>query len=77
MLDAALDVALPPPSLLLCGPHPYRKRYRECVKEEIGHTVASPIKVEEELRHLFRRACPTVKMSAHRLLPFASNLYWK
>ena len=31
-----------------------RARYRECLKEEIGHTVASPDEVEEELRHLFR-----------------------
>jgi hypothetical protein len=31
-----------------------RERYRECLKEEIGHTVASPAEVNEELRHLFR-----------------------
>ncbi len=31
-----------------------RERYRECLKEEIGHTVASRDEVEEELRHLFR-----------------------
>ena len=31
-----------------------RERYRECLKEEIGHTVASPAEVQEELRHLFR-----------------------
>ncbi len=31
-----------------------RARYRECLKEETGHTVASPDEVEEELRHLFR-----------------------
>jgi len=31
-----------------------RERYRERLKEEIGHTVASPSEVEEELRHLFR-----------------------
>jgi RNA polymerase sigma factor (sigma-70 family) len=31
-----------------------RERYRERLKEEIGHTVASPAEVEEELRHLFR-----------------------
>ena len=31
-----------------------RERYRECLKEEIGHTVASPVEVDEELRHLFR-----------------------
>ena len=31
-----------------------RGRYREYLREEIGHTVASPDEVEEELRHLFR-----------------------
>ncbi len=31
-----------------------RERYRECLKEEIGHTVASSAEVEEEMRHLFR-----------------------
>ncbi len=31
-----------------------RERYRECLKEEIGHTVASPSEVEAELHHLFR-----------------------
>jgi RNA polymerase sigma-70 factor (ECF subfamily) len=31
-----------------------RERYRTCLKEEIGHTVASPAEVDEELRHLFR-----------------------
>jgi RNA polymerase sigma-70 factor (ECF subfamily) len=31
-----------------------RERYRECLKEEIGHTVASAAEVDEELRHLFR-----------------------
>jgi RNA polymerase sigma-70 factor (ECF subfamily) len=31
-----------------------RERYRECLRDEISHTVASPAEVEEELRHLFR-----------------------
>ena len=31
-----------------------RERYRERLREEIGHTVASPAEVEEELRHLRR-----------------------
>jgi RNA polymerase sigma-70 factor (ECF subfamily) len=31
-----------------------RERYRECLKAEIAHTVASPGEVDEELRHLFR-----------------------
>ncbi len=31
-----------------------RERYRQCLKEEIGHTVASRGEVDDELRHLFR-----------------------
>jgi DNA-directed RNA polymerase specialized sigma24 family protein len=31
-----------------------RERYRECLKGEIAHTVASAAEVEEELRHLLR-----------------------
>jgi len=31
-----------------------RERYRERLKEEIGHTVASAAEVDEELRHLLR-----------------------
>lgn len=31
-----------------------RERYRACLKEEIGHTVASPEEVDEEVRYLFR-----------------------
>ena len=31
-----------------------RERYREHLKVEIAHTVASPAEVDEELRHLFR-----------------------
>ena len=31
-----------------------RERYRECLKEEIRQTVASPAEVDGELRHLFR-----------------------
>jgi len=31
-----------------------RERYRDRLREEIAHTVASPAEVEEELRHLFR-----------------------
>jgi hypothetical protein len=31
-----------------------RGRYRECLKEEISHTVAPAVELEEELRHLFR-----------------------
>jgi RNA polymerase sigma-70 factor (ECF subfamily) len=31
-----------------------RERYRKYLREEIAHTVASPVQVDEELRHLFR-----------------------
>ena len=31
-----------------------RERYRDCLKEEIRQTVASPAEVDGELRHLFR-----------------------
>ncbi len=31
-----------------------RERYRECLKEEIGHTVVAEEEVEAELHHLFR-----------------------
>jgi RNA polymerase sigma-70 factor (ECF subfamily) len=30
-----------------------RRRYRELVREEIAHTVSSPVEIEEEMRHLF------------------------
>ena len=31
-----------------------RQRYRERLRQEVGHTVSSPAEVEEEVRHLFR-----------------------
>jgi RNA polymerase sigma factor (sigma-70 family) len=31
-----------------------RRRFRELVREEIAHTVSSPVEIEEEMRHLFR-----------------------
>ncbi len=34
--------------------HRLRERYRECLKNEIAQTLASPAEVEAELRHLFR-----------------------
>ena len=34
--------------------HRFRKQYRECLKEEIAHTVSSPTEVDLELRHRFR-----------------------
>ena len=34
--------------------HRLRLRYRERLKAEIAHTVASPADVDPELRHLFR-----------------------
>jgi RNA polymerase sigma-70 factor (ECF subfamily) len=33
--------------------HRLRQRYRELVREEIAHTVASPAEVEDEIRWLF------------------------
>jgi RNA polymerase sigma-70 factor (ECF subfamily) len=30
-----------------------RRRFRELVREEIAHTVSSPVEIEEEMRHLF------------------------
>ena len=31
-----------------------RRRFRELVREEIAHTVSSPVEIEEEMRHLFQ-----------------------
>ena len=36
------------------GVHRLRERYRERLKAEIAHTVASPADVDAEMRHLFR-----------------------
>jgi RNA polymerase sigma factor (sigma-70 family) len=33
--------------------HRLRKRYRELLRDEIAHTVASPAEIEDELRYLF------------------------
>src|SRR5262249_41070118 len=33
--------------------HRLRQRYRQLLREEIAHTVASPTEVDEELRYLF------------------------
>ncbi|HVM61987.1 MAG TPA: sigma-70 family RNA polymerase sigma factor [Verrucomicrobiae bacterium] len=33
--------------------HRLRRRYRELLREEIAHTVASPAEIDEEIRHLF------------------------
>jgi hypothetical protein len=33
--------------------HRLRQRYRQLLREEIGHTVAGASEVDEELRHLF------------------------
>jgi RNA polymerase sigma-70 factor (ECF subfamily) len=43
MTEAAIKVAV----------HRLRKRYRELLKEEIAHTVATPEEVQAEMRHLF------------------------
>jgi RNA polymerase sigma factor (sigma-70 family) len=34
--------------------HRLRRRYRELVREEIAHTVSSPVEIDEEMRHLFQ-----------------------
>ncbi|MBP8302978.1 MAG: sigma-70 family RNA polymerase sigma factor [Phycisphaerae bacterium] len=34
--------------------HRLRSRYRDLLREEIGHTVADPAEVEDEIRHLFQ-----------------------
>jgi UTP:GlnB (protein PII) uridylyltransferase len=34
--------------------HRLRERYRERLKAEIAHTVASPADVDDEMRHLIR-----------------------
>ncbi len=41
------------PGAVAVAIHRLRQRYRELVREEIGHTVASPTEVEEEIRWLF------------------------
>jgi len=33
--------------------HRMRRRYRELLREEISHTVATPAEIDEEIRHLF------------------------
>ena len=33
--------------------HRLRRRYRELLREEISHTVATPEEIEGEIRHLF------------------------
>jgi RNA polymerase sigma factor (sigma-70 family) len=33
--------------------HRLRRRYRELLRDEISHTVATPAEIEEEIRHLF------------------------
>jgi RNA polymerase sigma factor (sigma-70 family) len=43
MTEGALRVAV----------HRLRRRYRDLLREEIGHTVSSPAEVEEEMQHLF------------------------
>jgi len=32
--------------------HRLRVRFKQCLRDEVAHTVASPGEVEEELRHL-------------------------
>ena len=40
-------------STIRVAAHRLRKRYRELLREEIAHTVATPEEVEDELRYLF------------------------
>jgi RNA polymerase sigma-70 factor (ECF subfamily) len=42
MSEGAVNVAV----------HRLRRRYRELLREEIAHTVANPVEIEEELRYL-------------------------
>ena len=50
-LEAELGVTEGAARVAVCR---LRERYRECLKAEIAHTVASPAEVDEELRHLLR-----------------------
>ncbi len=50
-LAARLDLS---EGALRVAVHRLRQRYRELLRAEIAHTVASPGEVEEELRYLFR-----------------------
>ncbi len=38
--------------------HRLRRRYRELLREEISHTVATPAEIDEEIRHLFAVFAP-------------------
>jgi hypothetical protein len=40
-------------SALRVAAHRLRKRYRELLRDEIAHTVATPDEVEDELKYLF------------------------
>ena len=47
-----------------------RERYRECLKKEIAHSVASPAEVDEELRH------PLLVMGRRwRFIHFTCNVF--
>ena len=50
-LGAELGMTGGPDRVVVCR---LRERYRECLKAEIAHTVASAAEVDEELRHLLR-----------------------
>jgi hypothetical protein len=38
--------------------HRMRQRYRDLLREEIGHTVADPGQIDEEIRDLFAAVAP-------------------
>jgi DNA-directed RNA polymerase specialized sigma24 family protein len=50
--DLAAQLALSEGALKVAI-HRLRRRYRELLREEIGHTVADPAEIEDEIRHLF------------------------
>jgi len=50
LLAAELGVSEDAVKMTVCR---LRRRYRELLRAEIGHTVGSPAEIEEEIRHLF------------------------
>jgi DNA-directed RNA polymerase specialized sigma24 family protein len=50
---AAADLRMKPNAVAVAV-HRLRQRYRQAVREEIAHTVATPQEIEEEMRYLLR-----------------------
>ena len=50
--SAAAELGMTPNAVAV-SVHRLRQRYRELVRMEVGHTVASPGEIEAEMRHLF------------------------